>query len=49
VTAMKEQNRADISEEFIILDKPIKGVGEFEIPISIKGKKSSFKLIVEKI
>jgi len=49
VEAMKEQNRADISEEFIILDKPIKGVGEFEIPISIKGKKSSFKLIVEKI
>jgi len=49
VDAMKEQNHADISEEFIILEKPIKGVGEFEILISIKGKKSSFKLIVEKI
>src|SRR3989338_5500407 len=32
-----------------IKEKPIKEVGEFEIPISIKGKKSSFKLIVEKI
>ncbi len=49
VEAMKEQNRADIGEEFIVLEKPIKQVGEFEIPISIKGKNSSFKLIVEKI
>ncbi len=49
VEAMKEQNRADIGEEFIVLEKPIKQVGEFEIPIVIKGKKSSFKLIVEKI
>ena len=46
--AMKDQHHADIMEEFIVLEKPIKAVGEFEIPISIKGKKSSFKLIVEK-
>src|SRR3989344_5487537 len=44
--AMKDQHHADIMEEFIVLEKPIKAVGEFEIPISIKGKKSSFKLIV---
>ena len=49
VNAMKAQHRADIGEEFIVLEKPIKTVGEFEIPIEIKGKKSSFKLIVEKI
>ena len=47
IEAMKEQNHADISEEFIVLEKPIKAVGEFEIPILIKGKKSSFKLVVE--
>ena len=47
--AMKDQHHADIMEEFIVLEKPIKAVGEFEIPIEIKGKKSSFKLIVEKI
>lgn len=47
VTEMKKQNHADISEEFIVLEKPIKEVGEFEIPISIKGKKSSFKLVIE--
>jgi|SRR3989344_6581275 len=49
VEAMREQHRAEIGEEFIILEKPIKEVGEFEIPISIKGKKSSFKLVVEKM
>lgn len=46
--AMREQHHAEIGEEFIVLEKPIKAVGEFEIPISIKGKKSSFRLIVEK-
>jgi large subunit ribosomal protein L9 len=49
IKAMKKQNHADIGEEFIVLEKPIKEVGEFEIPISIKGKKSSFRLIVESI
>lgn len=48
VAEMKTQHRADISEEFIVLPKPIKEAGEFEIPISIKGKKSSFKLVVKK-
>jgi len=45
--AMHAQNHADISEEFLVLEKPIKEIGEHEIPISVKGKKSSFKLIVE--
>ena len=54
VEAMKSEHRADITEEFIVLEKPIKEVGEFEIPIEIKtaaggevSKKSSFKLVVE--
>ena len=49
IEEMKKQQHADISEEFVILEKPIKEVGEFEIPIAIKNKKSSFKLIVEAI
>ena len=49
VEEMKRQQHADISEEFIILEKPIKEIGEFEIPIEIQKKKSSFKLVVEKI
>lgn len=48
VEAMKEQNHADIGEEFIVLEKPIKELGEHEIPISIKNKKSSFRLMVER-
>ncbi|MBI2630944.1 50S ribosomal protein L9 [Candidatus Nomurabacteria bacterium] len=57
VEEMKKQHHADISAEFIVLEKPIKEVGEFEIPIEIpapsgqagKGKKSSFKLVVESL
>ena len=48
VLAMKAEHHADITPEFIILPKPIKEIGEFEIPISIKGSKSSFKLVIER-
>ncbi len=48
IEALHTQHRAEISEEFIILEKPIKETGEFEIPVAIKGKKSSFKVIVSK-
>ncbi len=48
IEEMKKQLSAEISEEFIILEKPIKEIGEHEIPISIKNKNSSFKIIVEK-
>jgi len=49
VEEMHKQHHAGINEEFIVLEKPIKEVGEHEIPIEIKNKKSSFKLVVEKI
>jgi large subunit ribosomal protein L9 len=49
VEEMKRQHHADISEEFIVLQKPIKELGEFDVSIEIKGKKSSFKLIVERV
>ncbi|MFH1608716.1 MAG: 50S ribosomal L9 C-terminal domain-containing protein, partial [Patescibacteria group bacterium] len=49
IDELKKEHRINIKEEFIILDKPIKEIGEFEIPIKIKNKTSSFKLIVEKI
>jgi len=55
IKEMKAQHHADISEEYIVLEKPIKEIGEFEILIEIKGlpavagKKSSFKLRVERI
>jgi large subunit ribosomal protein L9 len=49
VEEMKNQHHADISEECIALEKPIKEIGDYDIPIEIKNKKSSFKLIVERI
>ncbi len=45
---MKRDYQVDIAEEAIILDEPIKSLGEFEILVKIKDKKTSFKLIVEK-
>jgi large subunit ribosomal protein L9 len=48
VGEMHKQHHAEIAEEFIVLEKPIKEVGEFNIPIHIKGNKSSFTLRVEK-
>jgi large subunit ribosomal protein L9 len=48
VEAMHREHHADIGENFIMLEKPIKEIGEFEIPIEIEGKKSYFKLKVEK-
>lgn len=48
INEMKIQHHADISAESIILEKPIKEVGEHEINIEIKGNKSSFKLIIER-
>lgn len=47
--AMSKVHHAEIAEEFIILEKPIKEVGEFEIGVKIKNKESFFKLIVEKL
>lgn len=46
---LEKECHVQISEKFIVLEKQIKEIGEFEIPIHIKNKKSSFKLIVEKI
>lgn len=47
--AMQKEHRATINEDFLILEKPIKEIGEFEIPIAIKDKKSSFKLVVKAV
>jgi len=49
IEGMKLEHHADIAPEFIILEKPIKEVGEFEIPIKVGNQKSSFKLVVEGI
>lgn len=49
VKTLGKEKHIDIGEDFIVLSKPIKEIGEFEIPVIIQDKKSFFKLIVEKI
>ncbi len=47
ISEIKKEARLDIIPEYIELDKPIKKTGEFEIGVSVNGKKAKFKLIVE--
>ncbi|HEY4477916.1 MAG TPA: 50S ribosomal protein L9 [Candidatus Paceibacterota bacterium] len=47
--AMLKEHKATLSEESIILDKPIKETGEFDIPVEVNKKKSLFKLIIKAI
>lgn len=47
IEAMKREHHAEIGEEYLVLEKPLKEIGEFDIPIAIKGKKASFKLIIK--
>ncbi|KKQ35423.1 MAG: 50S ribosomal protein L9 [Candidatus Nomurabacteria bacterium GW2011_GWB1_37_5] len=47
IEKMKKDYNISLNEEAIKIDA-IKEIGEFEVPIEVNGKKSSFKLIVEK-
>lgn len=49
VEAIQKEKHVEIDEDFLVLEKPIKEIGEFEIPVVIKGKKSFFKLKIEAI
>ncbi|MBP9803178.1 MAG: 50S ribosomal protein L9 [Candidatus Pacebacteria bacterium] len=40
ILALKNEHHIDIKEDLIILDKPLKELGEVKVPIEIKGKKS---------
>lgn len=49
IPAIKEATRLDVAIDHIILEKPIKELGEHEVKIIVQDKKASFKVIVEKI
>ena len=44
---VKEQTRIDVMPEFIVLDKPIKEVGEHKIDVKVQGKSATFTLNVK--
>lgn len=45
--AVKSQARIDLPEDAIKLDRPIKEVGEFEVPVAAGETFGKFKLVVE--
>lgn len=45
--ALYKEHRAQINEEFIILEKPIKEIGEHKIELKINNKKSYFTIKIE--
>ena len=47
IPALKAQTRLDILPEHIMLEKPIKEVGEFEIEVKVQDKIAKFKLVVK--
>ncbi|MEK7572362.1 MAG: 50S ribosomal protein L9 [Patescibacteria group bacterium] len=47
--AMKNEHKIEIDEDFLVLEKPIKEIGEFNISIKVKNKKSFLKLRVEEL
>lgn len=47
IDELKKTTRLDMHPDFIILDKPLKEVGTFEIPIEAAGKTAVLKVTVE--
>lgn len=47
VPLIKSQTQIDVLPEFIVLEKPIKEVGEHKIDIKVQGKSATFTLVVK--
>lgn len=47
IPEIKKQTRIDMLPEFIILEKPIKEIGEHEITVKVADKMVKFKLVVK--
>lgn len=45
--AVKEQARIDLSEDAIKLEKPLKELGTFDVPVSAAGAFGKFSIIIE--
>ena len=47
IAELKKQTRLEIYPEFLLLEKPIKEVGEHEVKVAVGDKKASFKVVVK--
>jgi large subunit ribosomal protein L9 len=48
IEAVKKQKGVNISAEHVVLDKPIKEVGEHAITVKVGDKEAAFKLVIKK-
>lgn len=49
IEALEREHKIEINEDFIDIEKPFKEIGEFEIPVKVKDKKTSFKLVIKAV
>ncbi|MES3005571.1 MAG: 50S ribosomal protein L9 [Patescibacteria group bacterium] len=47
VPALKEQTRLDIDPQYIVLDKPIKEVGEHKVEVKVQDKTVEFTVVIK--
>jgi large subunit ribosomal protein L9 len=48
IPVIQKQTRLQVDEEYLILDKPLKEIGEHEIEVRAAGKSVKFKLLLTK-
>ncbi len=46
ISALKEQARLDITPEYIVLEKPIKEIGEHKVEVRVQDKTAEFTVVV---
>ncbi len=49
VEAVKKQANVTIHPDFIVLDKPLKEIGNYEVLVEVGGKKANLKISIEGI
>jgi len=47
IKAIKKETQLDIPADYIVLEKPVKNIGESNIEVRVQDKAVSFKLVVE--
>lgn len=46
VPLLKEEGKIDIDSEYIVLDKPLKEVGEHKVPVKVQDKEAEFTVVI---
>lgn len=47
LTELKRATHLDIHPDYLVLDRPLKALGTYEIPVNIEGKQAIFTVVVE--